>query len=192
MKVIDSPRSNLEMILTEFVCLPTERKTKGKKILFLSTTLSCFLCLGETGEPNKHFGLKLQLWGVEELHVTWPLVFGLMCINSITVAATRTWVSVPGHLLKYPCFLMSQCKWGNMIRNRSRDCSSREKLHAREQAWTSESREKPQSVGSAGAWQFIGCLHNTALIESELCVCFVLGWDLAKTVILAYIAQVKS
>lgn len=60
---------------------------------------------------------------------------------------------------------MSQCKWGNMIRNRSRDRLSRKKLHVREQAWTSEWWEKLQSVGSAGAWQFIGCLHSTSSIR---------------------------
>lgn len=37
----------------EFVCLPIERKTKGKKILFLSTTLfSVSGALGETGKAE--------------------------------------------------------------------------------------------------------------------------------------------
>lgn len=50
---------------------------------------------------------------------------GLYCTDSITAAATKTRVGVPGHLLKYSCFLMSQCNRGNMIRNRSRDSLSR-------------------------------------------------------------------
>lgn len=38
---------------SEFVCLPIERKTKGKKILFLSTTLfSVSGALGETGKAE--------------------------------------------------------------------------------------------------------------------------------------------
>lgn len=67
---------------SEFVCLPTERKMKEKKILFLSTTLfSVSWALGKWEKLNKCF-YKTAVWGVEELHITWPLVFGIMCTTA--------------------------------------------------------------------------------------------------------------
>lgn len=68
-------------------------------------------------------------------------------------------------------FLCPSANEGTWSEIEVRDSLSRKKLHATEQAWTSEWWEKPQSVGSAGAWQVIGCLHSTSSIRIRtLCV----------------------
>lgn len=75
---------------SEFVCLPTERKMKGKKILFLSTTLfSVSWALGKWEKPNKRFYKTAAMrCGGTPHHVAfgiWAYVY-----YSITVAVTRT------------------------------------------------------------------------------------------------------